>query len=242
MQTDKAWKAWGEKDPYYGVLSHKSFRRENLADNLQGFKKTGETHWLAIRKIMERLYGPYPRHRAVDFGCGVGRILKPMSLEYDRVVGIDISPHMLAKAAEDCPGAELLLSDDRLSRLVGPVDLVHSFIVFQHIPPRRGLHMADELLKHLAPGGVAVLHFTLKRPPLLSKRIVYFMKHHVPGARFVFNLLQGKALSEPVMQMNEYDLNNITQIFQANKMKDIYLLPDRTGDTLSVIVFAQKDQ
>jgi len=40
----------------------------------------------------------------------------------------------------------LVGSDDRLSQVPGSYDLVHSHIVLQHIPVRRGMGMIGELL------------------------------------------------------------------------------------------------
>jgi SAM-dependent methyltransferase len=240
MQTDKAWREWGKKDPYYGVLSDARYRRTSLASNLEAFHNSGEAHWREIRATLERLYGITAKNVAVDFGCGVGRILGPMAHDYRRTIGIDISPDMLAEAARNCPGTELVTGDDTLSRLSGTVDLVHSVIVLQHIFPRRGLRLIDSLLRHLAPGGVAALHLTLKRPRKFSKRAIYFLKHHVPGARILFNLLQGKDFLEPVMQMNQYDLSAALQVFEANDMTNIFLSPMDSGGTFSVMIFAQK--
>ena len=58
----------------------------------------------------------------------------------ERVVGVDVSPSMLAEARRNCDarGARNveLLAADRLGTLAPEFDLVHSFIVLQHIPPR----------------------------------------------------------------------------------------------------------
>ncbi len=35
--TDLDWKEWGERDPYFGVVSHEQFRRDRLAENRAEF-------------------------------------------------------------------------------------------------------------------------------------------------------------------------------------------------------------
>src|SRR5580700_6335111 len=87
MDSDKAWRQWGKQDPYYGVLSDQRYRKNNRAANMGEFWQSGATHWQMILTNLDRLYGPRHMRIAVDFGCGVGRILKPMSNDYQRVIG-----------------------------------------------------------------------------------------------------------------------------------------------------------
>lgn len=240
MNSDEAWKQWGEKDPYYGVLSEKKFRKTSLVDNLASFTQSGVEHWAQVRNICSTLFGIVPHGRAADFGCGVGRILSPMATDFEQIIGIDVSPHMIAEARKNIPRAEFILSDDNLSGLMGQLDFVHSYIVLQHIPPVRGLCFIQKLLARLAPGGIAALHVTLKRQTGAARRLVYFLKHNVPGARSVCNILQGKSIDEPVMQMNEYDLPEVVRIFEAAGMTRIHILPERAGETFGVMIYARK--
>ncbi len=240
MNTDQAWREWGRRDPYYGVLSDQRFRRDNLADNIASFHESGIVHWAMIRANLERLYSVQAPGTVVDFGCGVGRILQAIAKEASCAIGIDVSEDMLAEARRNCPNAILIASDDTLSRLAGPVDLVHSFIVLQHIPVPRGMNFMRILLDKLAPGGTSAFHITLRRPQRIVNRIVYFMKHRLPGMRVVFNLLQGKKINEPVMQMNEYDLPAVLNMFTSAQMGDIVLLPVDAGGTHGVLIFARK--
>jgi 2-polyprenyl-3-methyl-5-hydroxy-6-metoxy-1,4-benzoquinol methylase len=240
MRTDAAWKEWGKKDPYYGVLSDGKFRKGELDDHMLEFVRSGEEHWRMVRGTCTNLFGGIPEGRAVDFGCGVARVLTPMAKDFRQSVGIDISPDMLTEAQKNAPTSELILSDDTLSRLNGQLDFIHSFIVLQHIPPARGMVFIAILLNRLSPGGMVALHITLKRPSNFAKRIVYFLKHRVPGARLLFNLLQGKPLMEPVMQMNEYDMHRVVRTFEAAGMTDIHILPHPASDTFGVMIFARK--
>ena len=47
MSTDRAWNEWGEKDPYFGVLTDDKFRRRNLTDEAKAFvtgRASDDTH------------------------------------------------------------------------------------------------------------------------------------------------------------------------------------------------------
>src|SRR4029450_1971208 len=60
------------------------------------------------------------RQRALDFGCGVGRLSQALAEHVDEVIGIDISPTMLEKAREldrsggRCPLVRKAASDLRV--------------------------------------------------------------------------------------------------------------------------------
>jgi len=127
----------------------------------------------------------YPGMRlgtAVDFGCGVARLSIPLTRRFQKVIGVDISPAMLNKSRKNCSffgisNAEFVLFDDSISRVPFGVQLVHSFIVFQHISVKRGLVIARNLVDRLAPGGACALHVPIDRDPQLptplDMRILY---------------------------------------------------------------------
>ena len=82
----------------------------------------------------------------LDFGCGTGRLVIPLAEIADYVLGLDVSESMLWEARKNCKAhalnnVQLLKSDDTLSCLDGCFDFIHSFIVFQHIPVKRGIRI-----------------------------------------------------------------------------------------------------
>src|SRR5580765_3504434 len=90
------WHALGEDDPLWAILSHPEKRggRWNEAD----FFARGEIEIAAIDVHCAALQRPRRRARALDFGCGVGRLARALASRYGEVVGVDISSSMLAKA------------------------------------------------------------------------------------------------------------------------------------------------
>ena len=75
--------------------------------------------------------------RVLEIGCGVGRLLRPLSPRVARVAGVDLSAEMLRRAEEYCAGlsnVELHATDGRLDFPDRSFDLVFSHIVFQHLP------------------------------------------------------------------------------------------------------------
>src|SRR5262249_41033519 len=108
---------------------------------------------------------------ALDFGCGVGRLLVPIAKRSRSAVGIDVSDGMLQEAKSQCASigltnVRLIKSDDRLTHVTEKFDLINSYIVLQHVSPERGKVIARSLIERLNDGGIGVLHFTYdKQPP-----------------------------------------------------------------------------
>lgn len=99
------------------------------------------------------------RSRALDFGCGIGRLTQALARYYEHVDGVDISPEMIELATEyDRKGCsyhvnttnDLALFDD------DTFDLVYTMIVLQHMPRRYQREYVHEFFRVLKPGGVAM--------------------------------------------------------------------------------------
>jgi SAM-dependent methyltransferase len=99
---------------------------------------------------------------AADVGCGTGLFARYLRRRYDiPVVGVDLSPAMLARAAggdPTGPGLTWMAGDLRALRLPSPVDLVTAnFDTVNHLPTAADLTTAfGRIAANLRPGG----HFT----------------------------------------------------------------------------------
>jgi SAM-dependent methyltransferase len=221
--SDKAWEYYGKTDPYFGVITWEKFRSEQLTEAAQAeFFRSGERHVEAVlQTVREQLVPGFRPVRALDFGCGVGRVTLPLARVAASVVGVDVSEAMLAEARRNAERQGLanvtfVPSDDALSRVAGPFDLVHSHIVFQHIPRRRGEALFRRLVDLLAEGGVGVLQFTYyRRSPWWKKRLIALVKA-VPFLFGVQNWLRGRPFREPAREMNEYDLSLLFRTLHEN--------------------------
>lgn len=243
--SDSDWRKWGEIDPYFGVVSFDEFKAGRIADNRARFFDTGRREIEVVMNDIAMRYGDVARRRALDFGSGVGRLALPLAERYDDVVGVDISDAMIAEARENCvdagvSNAQFVLSDDGLTRLAGAFDLVHSYIVLQHIPVGRGLALTAQMLSRLAPGGVACLHYSLQRTLPPARELVYALKHRVPFGRLVMNLLQRRPWDAPAMQMNNYPLARILQIYAQHGLEDVFVAPEWQETALTARIYGRK--
>lgn len=256
MGTDQDWIEWGKRDPYFAVLTHDEYRSENLSElNRKAFFDDGRlqvaTHLTAIRKHVDDDFRP---QRVLDFGCGVGRVAIALA-ELDsvaEVVGVDISPAMLDEARRNCPEGivhklSLVQSDDGLTRIEGCFDLVHSSIVLQHIPVRRGLYLFARLVARVAPGGVGVFQVIFAKT---SRRGSRFRESRVQAwlaqraarllvaVRRVLAIFGGAGRIDPVMEMNCYPLNELTWLlYQQGIRRYASELADHGGALAITLIF-----
>jgi SAM-dependent methyltransferase len=188
-----------------------------------------------IQRNIDPQFGP---KRILDFGCGVGRLLVPFARVAEEVVGVDVSPSMLEEARRNCEerqlrNVSLLPSDDDLTALSGTFDLVHSFIVFQHIPVQRGRAIFGKLLQHLRPGGVGAIHLTYSKTHFASTHGV--APQALPSPATKSQLIPTDA--DPEMQMNPYNMNEILFLLQCDGAQRIYVEFSDHGGELGVFLF-----
>src|SRR5580704_8517953 len=93
MFTDAEWEKWGQRDPYFGVLTDNRFRQKRLtADTKAEFFASGARDIDHVFQVCREHICPDFRPRsALDFGCGVGRLVIPLAALVEHVVGVDVS-------------------------------------------------------------------------------------------------------------------------------------------------------
>lgn len=247
LSTDKAWEKWGQTDPYYGVLSADAFRKEKLnAENKKAFFESGEEHIRFIIDVINRHIDPaFAPSRCLDFGCGLGRLVMPLAKRYKYVVGIDVSDAMLAGAKQNClvneiNNVDFYKSDDDLSAVTGKFDLVHSCLVFQHIPVKRGKHILKKLLELLNDQGVAVVQIIFYRDASFLKKFSCWLQKLMPFFANIVNIFRGRKFLQPPVQMNSYDLTEITKLLKENRVNNFFAIPTVDGEYHSITLFCRK--
>ena len=206
QETDVEWEKWGDRDPYFGVLTHARYRASTItADDYLAFFESGRGHVEAVLASCKRHFDEdFRPRRVLDFGCGVGRVLLPFAESCETVVGVDVSESMLAEARRNCArfgvaNVTLVRADDTLSAVEGHFDLVHSTIVFQRIESERGLDLIARLVELVAPGGGVSIHVTYGRD--------YGECRY--GRPVPESIEPPDPAADPVMMMYHYDLSRI---------------------------------
>jgi cyclopropane fatty-acyl-phospholipid synthase-like methyltransferase len=250
LSTDQDWEKWGAKDPYYGVVSRSEFRACSFVENRDRFFNSGEEFIDKVFAQAKRCFGGIKKGgTGLDFGCGVGRLTIPLARRLGHVDGLDVAPGMLKLARENCKVAgrgnvEFYQSNGMFDSERWPrrYDYINSYIVLQHIPVRRGYTIIDRLLGLLNDDGIAMLHVSLRRNLPLWRSAVYRMKHSIPLASYAFNVLQNKPLRTPQMQMNEYDIVRVMEIFSRHKITEVSVTPENHRGVETAQLIGRKER
>lgn len=153
------WTALGTFDPLWAVLVAPDRRHGGWEP--EAFLATGRDEVRAVLDHARDLGLTPAEERALDFGCGAGRLTIALADHVESAVGVDISPPMLAKARELDERARCrFVENDRpdLARFDdASFDIVMSSLVLQHLPPALARGYLAEMVRVLRPGGVLIV-------------------------------------------------------------------------------------
>lgn len=157
----------GREDPLYGVLTNDRFRH-NRRDQGEFFA-SGQREIAGVLDYVDGLALELSRGRALDFGCGVGRLSQALAEHFEAVVGVDIAESMVARAREynrHGGRVEYLANavDDLRVLETESFDFIYSNITLQHIPPEASRKYVAEFMRLLRPAGIAVFQVPNGRP------------------------------------------------------------------------------
>lgn len=160
------WERLGRRDPLWAVLTDLDARGSGR--DVERFFQSGVDEIGAVLGAVERSGVVVPRRRALDFGCGVGRLTQAMAGHFERCDGVDISTSMLRLAAQHNRHADrcvyhLNVSSDLSMFEDAAFSFVYSTLVLQHMEPRYSREYIRELLRVLAPDGVLVFQLPSHR-------------------------------------------------------------------------------
>jgi ubiquinone/menaquinone biosynthesis C-methylase UbiE len=150
-----AWDRLGTDNAFGAILT----RDGQVADwDPAEFLATGREDAARFVADLARIVPHAGRGRALDFGCGVGRIARALSEHFDHVTGVDAAPSMIERARTlnaDRPRCTFTLNRAPHLRTfaTGSFDVVYSRLVLQHIQPRIVRKYIPELIRVVAPGG-----------------------------------------------------------------------------------------
>ena len=206
--TDREWNKWDKDDLYYAVLASPKYRNR---ENMEEFFASGEQNFLHMKEGFDHLSIPLtPEGKALDYGCGVGRVLRPFGQYFQQAVGIDVSRAMVEEAQQninvDTTEVRLVENNDLASCLGDDTfSFIHTRLVLQHIPAKTGFQIIRQLLERLDKKGKSYI----QAPMVPRKKWIYFinqLRFMLPFTFKLSELLLGKEhpLTDPVTEMNVY--------------------------------------
>jgi SAM-dependent methyltransferase len=152
MRSD--WNRRAKEDAYF----YAAFARRQQSDE-EFFASASDTI-PTLEKELFRLPASAIGRRALEIGCGPGRLMGPMSRHFGEIHGVDISEEMITLAGErlrSISNARLHVTQASDLSMFGDdsFDFAYSYTVFQHIPSRDVvLNYLRESRRVLKPGGI----------------------------------------------------------------------------------------
>lgn len=147
------WNRRAREDPHYYV----AFGRRGQDD--KEFFATSADVVRSLEQELKRL-PVEARGRALEIGCGPGRLMRPISRHFSEIHGVDVSDEMIRLAREKLRGVghAVVHHTEGADLALFPAeyfDFVYSYAVFQHIPSREVVfsYLRDSV-RVLRPGGL----------------------------------------------------------------------------------------
>ena len=209
MKTDsphaRDWEEMAALDPLWAILSSPEKRFGNW--ELQEFLRTGQEEIANLLQSAQQFGLPAKRRRAIDYGCGIGRLTKPLRTYFDESYGVDIAQGMLEKAAQLAPECQFRHASDLSSFPSDYADLIYSTLVLQHQPhQKKAAALISDMVRVLAPGGLLVFQLPVFMP----------WRNRLQLRRRAYRLLRGLGVAHSFLY-NRLKLNPIRMIAMPEK-------------------------
>ncbi len=155
----KNWDGLGKIDPLWAILTCPEKKGNKW--QIEEFFEKGVREIQEVMNYVDSLDTEIKNRKALDFGCGVGRLSQALACHFDEVYGIDIAPSMIYLAnkynryknkCEYC----LNDSDDLLLFKNNTFDFIYTNITLQHIQPKYSKKYLKEFLRILITGGLLI--------------------------------------------------------------------------------------
>lgn len=163
LESHKAeWEELAAFDPMWAVLTDTG-KRGNKWDEREFFA-AGKAEIDSLMAEAGRL--SESRGKALDFGCGLGRLTRALLGYYREAYGVDVSETMIRKAQAFSPecqfhvneASDLSLFPDRT------FDLVYSNRVLQHLPSAEAItKYVKEFFRVATPGGLVIFQVPFRK-------------------------------------------------------------------------------
>lgn len=183
----QAWNNLASDDASWAVLTN----REKNDREMRSFFISGQRDVSDVLEEIKRLHITIDTDRALDYGCGIGRLTQALGQQFSEVLGVDVSTEMLTKARA-FNQKEHIRFQTTADFFETDLDFsfVLSLITLQHIDPDHARVILGHLCNRLSPGGVMIIQIPEK--PLGMEAIYQAVKGSpARGLLQVYSRLKG---------------------------------------------------
>ena len=158
-ELQENWNELGKVDPLWAILT----KPEKFGKKweIEQFFATGRKEVEEVINYVRQIGIEFDREKALDFGCGVGRLTQALAPYFDEVHGVDIAPSMIKLAKQYNHYKDKcyyhLNDQDNLQLLEDKsFSFIYTNITLQHINPTYSKNYIKEFLRILVPGGLLI--------------------------------------------------------------------------------------
>ena len=218
------WNKFGMSDPLWSILTDP--RKKGNKWRIDEFFESGREEINSVIQYIDSLNVTLQRDKALDFGCGAGRLTQAIAAYFNEVYGVDIAKSMIELAkkhnryGEKC---KYILNDENNLNLFANdcFDFIYSNIVLQHMKPKYSKAYISEFMRIMKPHGLLVFqHPSREKQKFMEHskifRIKKYLKNVLPSE--LVDLYRNKILAEkgegPVMEMYEMKRKDVVSFLR----------------------------
>ncbi len=163
----KNWDKFGEMDPLWSILTMPDKKGNKW--QIEEFFATGMQEINIMMNFIKSLDRAVQFRRALDFGCGIGRLSQSLAHYFEEVHGIDIAPSMIRLARKYNRYSDKCIyhlnEKDNLSVFSNnSFDFIYSNITLHHMEPKYIKKYLREFVRVLEYKGLLVFHLLGEKP------------------------------------------------------------------------------
>jgi SAM-dependent methyltransferase len=166
LRLRMVWERLAREDPFWAVLM-----APDKAGNqwkIDEFFQTGVREVDGSLATLAQHLPDLARGRALDFGCGAGRLTQGLGRHYAQVTGVDVAAGMVELATRHNAMPQVSFVHNPRSDLrrfdSDHFDLVFSLITLQHVPPELIEVYVREFVRIARPGGALYFQVPTSAP------------------------------------------------------------------------------
>lgn len=240
------WNMFGKEDPLWAIATWPDKKGNRW--ELREFFELGKKEIAGVLEHLSLLGVPVSRGRALDFGCGVGRLTQALAQHFDEAVGVDIAPSMIKLANRyNRHGVRCTYRLNEVDDLeLFPsewFDFIYTNIVLQHMLPTYSKSYIREFMRVLKPGGITVFQLPSERterktpktqepssaeaPPEtdMLRGLKQAVKPYLP-ASFLNWYVNFRYPKEPVMEMHCVGRSEVEQLLTESGAQVLNVVED----------------